>query len=121
MTKTEQLIESARRHLTLNYKQAPVVLSRGEGVWLWDVDGNRYLDMTAGIAVCGLGHAHPRLVQAIGQDGFQLLMEVVDVVLWGLGLLRGRDGHDRLQRRVRAEQMPPGPKGYRKGTIPLNF
>ncbi len=42
-----------------NYRQAPIVLARGLGAEVWDVAGRRYLDMTAGIAVCGLGHAHP--------------------------------------------------------------
>lgn len=48
----------------------PRVLVRGEGSWVWDADGNRYLDLLAGIAVNALGHAHPRLVAAIaGQAG----------------------------------------------------
>jgi predicted acetylornithine/succinylornithine family transaminase len=46
---------------------------RGEGVHLWDVDGNRYLDMTAGIAVCSLGHCHPALVRALMAQAEQLL------------------------------------------------
>jgi acetylornithine/N-succinyldiaminopimelate aminotransferase len=70
---TEKLLEGARRHLTLNYKQAPIAMSRGEGSWLWDTDGNRYLDMTSGIAVCALGHAHPRHVQAIAQQAARLI------------------------------------------------
>ncbi|HVV82975.1 MAG TPA: acetylornithine/succinylornithine family transaminase [Kofleriaceae bacterium] len=44
-----------------NYRQQPIVLTRGEGANVWDADGRRYLDMTAGIAVCCLGHAHPEL------------------------------------------------------------
>lgn len=42
-----------------------LVIDRGEGVWLWDVDGDQYLDFVAGIAVCSLGYAHPRLVSAL--------------------------------------------------------
>jgi predicted acetylornithine/succinylornithine family transaminase len=41
-----------------NYRQQPIVLERGKGCEVWDHNGTRYLDMTAGIAVCGLGHAH---------------------------------------------------------------
>src|SRR5437870_11915463 len=43
----------------------PFVMSRGRGVEVWDVDGNRFLDFAAGIAVCSTGHAHPAVVQAI--------------------------------------------------------
>ncbi|MGQ0464626.1 MAG: acetylornithine transaminase [Sporichthyaceae bacterium] len=48
-----------------NYGTPPVALARGEGCWVWDVDGNRYLDLLAGIAVTSLGHAHPALVAAV--------------------------------------------------------
>jgi len=43
----------------------PFVMERGEGCYVWDVDGNRYLDFTAGIAVCATGHSHPQVVKAI--------------------------------------------------------
>src|SRR2546429_6123380 len=43
----------------------PFVMARGRGVEVWDVDGNRFLDFAAGIAVCSTGHAHPAVVQAI--------------------------------------------------------
>ena len=51
--------------LIQNYARLPVAFERGEGVWLWDEDGRRYLDAVAGIAVCGLGHAHPAVTQAV--------------------------------------------------------
>ncbi|MGM0577196.1 MAG: aspartate aminotransferase family protein [Myxococcota bacterium] len=62
---TDDLLARARAHHTPNYRQLPLFLVRGEGVWVWDRDGRRYLDMIAGIAVCSLGHAHPRLVDAV--------------------------------------------------------
>lgn len=68
-----QLIESADHVLLHNYKQQPIVLSRGEGTHLWDVAGNRYLDMTAGIAACPLGHAHPRLAEAVAEQARRLI------------------------------------------------
>src|SRR6201997_5738577 len=43
----------------------PFVMSRGRGVEVWDVDGNRFLDFMSGIGVCSTGHAHPQVVQAI--------------------------------------------------------
>lgn len=48
-----------------NYARLPVTFVKGEGAWLWDTQGIRYLDAVAGIAVCGLGHAHPAVTAAI--------------------------------------------------------
>jgi acetylornithine/N-succinyldiaminopimelate aminotransferase len=47
------------------YSRLPVAFVRGEGCWLWDEAGKRYLDAVAGVAVNGLGHAHPKLTQAV--------------------------------------------------------
>jgi acetylornithine aminotransferase len=51
--------------LMATYRRLPVTFTRGRGVWLWDNDGKRYLDALSGIAVCGLGHAHPAVSEAI--------------------------------------------------------
>lgn len=67
------LVESARQNITGNYRPHPLVLERGQGCWVWDVDGRRYLDMTSGIAVSALGHAHPRLVRAIAEQASQMI------------------------------------------------
>jgi len=55
------------------YKRLPVAFERGAGVWIWDKQGKRYLDALAGIAVCGLGHSHPRLVEAIAAQAGRLI------------------------------------------------
>jgi acetylornithine/N-succinyldiaminopimelate aminotransferase len=47
------------------YGRLPIAFVRGEGIWLWDSDGKRYLDALSGIAVCGLGHAHPAVRDAL--------------------------------------------------------
>ncbi|MDH4149724.1 MAG: acetylornithine transaminase [Betaproteobacteria bacterium] len=52
-------------HVMNTYGRLPVTFERGEGVWLWDTEGKRYLDALAGVAVCGLGHAHPRFTAAL--------------------------------------------------------
>ncbi len=52
-------------HLMNTYARLPVAFVRGEGVWLWDTEGRRYLDAVAGVAVNTLGHAHPKLVDAL--------------------------------------------------------
>lgn len=51
----------------------PFVMSHGKGVEVWDVDGNRFLDFAAGIAVCSTGHSHPQVVQAITQAAGEFL------------------------------------------------
>ncbi len=55
------------------YARQPVGFSRGEGVWLYDTEGRRYLDTTSGIAVCGLGHAHPAVAEAIAEQARTLV------------------------------------------------
>jgi acetylornithine/N-succinyldiaminopimelate aminotransferase len=72
MSASEQLIASGQKLLMNNYGRAPIVMARGEGCVLWDSDGNRYLDMTAGIAVCILGHGHPGLTAAIAAQAGRL-------------------------------------------------
>lgn len=52
-------------HVMNTYGRLPVTFERGEGVWLWDTGGKRYLDALAGVAVCGLGHTHPRFTAAL--------------------------------------------------------
>jgi acetylornithine aminotransferase len=51
-----------------NYGTPPVTIVRGEGAWVWDADGRRYLDMMAGIAVNALGHAHPAVRSAVAEQ-----------------------------------------------------
>ena len=60
-------------NLMNTYLRLPVTFARGEGVWLWDDEGKRYLDALAGVAVCGLGHCHPRLVEAISNQAGTLI------------------------------------------------
>jgi len=55
------------------YAPQPVAFTRGEGVWLWDTEGKRYLDALAGIAVNGLGHAHPVLVKRLAEQAGRLI------------------------------------------------
>ncbi|OGA05638.1 MAG: acetylornithine aminotransferase [Betaproteobacteria bacterium RIFCSPLOWO2_02_64_14] len=52
-------------HVMNTYARLPVAFERGEGAWLWDTQGKRYLDALAGIAVCGVGHCHPKLTAAL--------------------------------------------------------
>ena len=60
-------------HLMNTYMRQPVTFTKGEGVWLWDTAGEKYLDALAGVAVNGLGHAHPKLVAAISEQAAKLI------------------------------------------------
>lgn len=66
-------LDTARRSQLGNYRPAPLVMSRGQGVYLEDVEGTRYLDLTAGVAVLSVGHAHPVLAEAIATQAQQLM------------------------------------------------
>jgi acetylornithine/N-succinyldiaminopimelate aminotransferase len=54
--------------LMSSYQRLPVAFVRGEGAWLWDTEGRRYLDAVGGIAVCALGHAHPAVARALAEQ-----------------------------------------------------
>ena len=60
-------------HLMNTYSPQPVTFARGEGAWLWDTEGKKYLDGLAGIAVNGLGHNHPVLVRALQAQAAKLI------------------------------------------------
>jgi ornithine--oxo-acid transaminase len=63
-TRTEELLALAERYAAHNYHPLPVVIAEGEGAWVTDVEGNRYLDMLAAYSALNFGHRHPRLVAA---------------------------------------------------------
>jgi acetylornithine/N-succinyldiaminopimelate aminotransferase len=69
----EELVLLAKRHLYANYRPAPIVVARGKGCELFDVDGKRWLDLCAGVAVCSVGHAHPKLVRAIAEQAARVM------------------------------------------------
>jgi acetylornithine aminotransferase len=60
-------------HLMQTYAPQPVAFARGQGCWLWDTEGKKYLDGLAGIAVNGLGHAHPVLVRALSEQAGRII------------------------------------------------
>jgi len=60
-------------HLMPNYARQPVVFTKGSGIYLWDSNGEKYLDALAGVAVCALGHAHPQLSAAIADQATTLI------------------------------------------------
>ncbi|MCX7045535.1 MAG: acetylornithine transaminase [Candidatus Sumerlaeota bacterium] len=73
LTLTQSWLERRQTCTMQNYGPPAVVLERGEGVRVWDVDGAEYLDLISGIAVNCLGHNHPRLVKAIAEQAGRLI------------------------------------------------
>ena len=73
MSKSAELLATASKRLYPNYKPAALVFSRGKGCELFDVEGRRFLDLCAGVAVCSVGHAHPRLVKAIAEQAARVM------------------------------------------------
>ncbi len=62
---TDELMVLSDKYIMSTYKRFPIVLVRGSGAKVWDSNGKEYLDFVAGIAVCSLGHSHPKVVEAI--------------------------------------------------------
>lgn len=73
MTALEEIAERERRYLLQTYNRYPLAIARGKGVFLYDIDGKRYLDFVAGLGVNALGHAHPRIVKAIREQAARVI------------------------------------------------
>jgi len=69
----DELIREGQHVLANTYARYPILLVRGEGLKVWDSTGKEYLDFVGGIAVCGLGHCHPKVVQALEEQARQLI------------------------------------------------
>ncbi len=67
------VIELEREYVLQNYARYPIILERGDGPWLWDTSGKRYLDFIAGIGVNALGQNHPRIVKVIQEQCTRLI------------------------------------------------
>jgi acetylornithine/N-succinyldiaminopimelate aminotransferase len=67
------------------YARYDVTFERGEGVNLWDADGNQYLDLLSGIGVCSVGHCHPRVSEAVARQASQLIH--VSNLFWTAGMV----------------------------------
>ena len=68
----EELVKKATQYIANTYTRFPIAITRGEGCWLWDVNGRRYLDFLAGIAVCNLGHVHEKVVEGLAAQAKKL-------------------------------------------------
>jgi acetylornithine/N-succinyldiaminopimelate aminotransferase len=73
MTPTEEVIQREKQFLLQTYNRYPLVIERGKGVFLFDLDGKKYLDFVAGLGVNALGHAHPRIVKTVRDQAARVI------------------------------------------------
>lgn len=73
MELNQQFTDADKQQYLQTFKRAPIVLQRGENAFVWDIEGNRYIDALAGIAVNNVGHCHPKVVQAIKDQADKLI------------------------------------------------
>jgi 4-aminobutyrate aminotransferase len=96
-----KVLEKDQKFVSQSYTRVyPLVVEKAKGVWVEDVDGNRFLDFTSGIAVCNTGHCHPRIVKAIHRQAERLIH------------MSGSDFYYDLQSSLAAKlaEITPGPK-----------
>jgi len=74
MSRTDDFIRETERYSARNYGPLPVVLERGEGCWVWDVEGRRYLDMLAAYSAVNQGHRHPKIIEALETQAGRLTL-----------------------------------------------
>ena len=72
--KTSEYIELESNYGASNYKPLDVVLTRGEGVWVWDIDGNKYMDCLAAYSAVNQGHCHPKILKAMIEQAQKLTL-----------------------------------------------
>ncbi len=61
----DEIVQKGRQYLANTYNRFPIVITKGEGCWIWDMSGRRYLDFLSGIAVCNLGHVHQDVLEGL--------------------------------------------------------
>lgn len=70
---SQHLMNTADKVIAKTYKRFPIVITKGKGCSLWDTEGKKYIDFVSGIAVCNLGHAHPKVSEALSKQADILL------------------------------------------------
>ena len=70
---SRDIMNTADKVMANTYKRFPIVITKGKGCNLWDSEGNKYIDFVSGIAVCNLGHAHPKVAEALSKQAGILL------------------------------------------------
>lgn len=70
---TQEIIDMGQKYVMNTYGRLPMALVKGEGPYVWDAEGNKYLDFVAGLAVNSLGHCHPKVVEAVREQAGKLM------------------------------------------------
>ena len=73
-TRSSEFIRLEDEYGARNYDPLDVVLCRGEGVWVWDVEGNKYIDFLAAYSAVNQGHCHPRILQTLVEQAGQVTL-----------------------------------------------
>jgi ornithine--oxo-acid transaminase len=73
-TASQRLIEECETYGAHNYHPLPIVIEKGEGVWVWDVEGKKYMDMLSAYSALNQGHRHPRIIQALKDQADKLTL-----------------------------------------------
>jgi len=73
-TDTQHLIEQCENFGAHNYHPLPIVIEQGEGIWVWDVEGKKYMDMLSAYSALNQGHRHPRIIQALKDQADKLTL-----------------------------------------------
>jgi acetylornithine/N-succinyldiaminopimelate aminotransferase len=73
MEERELIFKEENEYILQTYKRYPLIIEKGKGVYLWDNRGFRYLDFVSGLAVCSLGHSHPKIIDTLKRQGERLI------------------------------------------------
>ncbi len=74
LTSTKDMLEITEKYSAKNYLPLPVVISRGEGIWVWDMEGRKYLDCLSAYSAVNQGHCHPKIVGALMEQAKKLTL-----------------------------------------------
>jgi len=74
MTRQQDIIEQTNRRSAHNYSPLPLVLEKGEGIWVWDTEGNKYLDCLSAYSAVNQGHSHPKIIAAMHEQAQKITL-----------------------------------------------
>ena len=74
MSKTNDLINISEKYSARNYHPLPIVLSKGEGCWVWDIEGNKYMDCLSAYSAVNQGHRHPKIIEALTEQAGKITL-----------------------------------------------
>ena len=91
--KTQYYLDLEEKYGAHNYHPIPVVLNRGEGVYVWDVDGKRYYDFLSGYSAVNQGHCHPKIVKSFIEQAQKLTLPAGHFIIMCLANMKNLSHH----------------------------